>query len=191
MNRIEAHFFTHPVPEPTLEQTKDSFFMQWGMMPYKVWHNEPGGTESLSDGYIKAVTQSDAEYLFIMEHDWQFMGKNIHHDLSQILSFLDLSKIDHFRFNKRRNRVAVWDTRLSQVEHSGLKCCLTPNVSNNPHIVRRESALQWIDNGWVVKTTGSRGIEENLTDKQIISAIYGGLNHPATVKHLDGSKRWS
>lgn len=195
MIRIEAHFFTHPVSKPTLERTMESFFQTWGEMPFTVWDNSDetafNPTESLSDGYIQAVKGSESEYLFMMEHDWEFMGGHIDHSLPEILEAMDEKRLNHFRFNKRPNAPKVWDRHLSVDSHGDLNYCLSPNPSNNPHIVRRSSALEWIENGWIVKSTGSKGIEENLQTRNILSAIYGGLGHPATVKHLDGSKRWS
>jgi hypothetical protein len=40
-------------------------------------------SQSLSDGYIKAINKSRAEYLFMLEHDWEFLP-SITHTLEEV-----------------------------------------------------------------------------------------------------------
>ena len=145
-------------------------------------------TLSLSDGYIKSIQMSNADYLFQLEHDWLFHGEHIKHTLEEICEVMRNNNLYHFRFNKRENKIAVWDRFLKQIDNGNIQYCITPNISNNPHIVdRREyqnNILRYIKN-----KQGSRGIEEelNLTGK-FFSCIYGELGYPATVQHIDGRK---
>ena len=93
----------------------------------------------------------------------------------------------HIRFNKRQNVISGWDIGLKEIIAPGLIYCETSVLSNNPHIIQvkpyREKCLPLIE----VKP-GSKGIEENLTHCGLTGAIYGGINHPATVKHQDGRR---
>lgn len=143
-------------------------------------------TTSLSDGYIKAITNSSAEFLFMLEHDWHFMP-NITHSLNEICDLMTNDNIVHLRFNKRDNCPVRADKRLQEVK-SSITYCITPFLSNNPHIIKKdlylEKALPYIKN-----ESGSKGIEQRLQKvKSIEGAIYGPLNYTNTIKHLDGRK---
>jgi hypothetical protein len=144
---------------------------------------------SLSDGYIKSIQMSDADYLFQLEHDWIFKKEHIKHTIEQICDLMHSRGLYHFRFNKRENMTAIWDKTLWQVESSDIKYCITPNLSNNPHIIDR---LQYSNHiiKYIKNKTGSKGIEEelNLTGK-FFSCIYGELGYPACVNHLDGRRK--
>ena len=145
-------------------------------------------TDSLSDGYIKAVNNTDAEFMIMWEHDWSINKNLIYHSIENICQAMKLENIYHLRFNKRQNIVSGWDIGLTEVNCDfGFDYCRTSVLSNNPHIIQvkpyREKCLPLIE----VKP-GSKGIEENLTHCGLTGAIYGGINHPATVKHQDGRR---
>ena len=144
-------------------------------------------TDSLSDGYIKAVNNTDADFCFMLEHDWQFNKPLIKHSLEEICKTMASHGLYHIRFNKRQNVISGWDIGLKEIIAPGLIYCETSVLSNNPHIIQvkpyREKCLPLIE----VKP-GSKGIEENLTHCGLTGAIYGGINHPATVKHQDGRR---
>ena len=146
-------------------------------------------TDSLSDGYIKAVRNTDAEFCVMLEHDWQFNKPLIKHSLEEICKTMASHGLYHIRFNKRSNVISGWDIGLTE-KHVPLRdftWCETSVLSNNPHIIQvkpyREKCLPLLQ----VKP-GSKGIEENLTHCGLTGAIYGGLNYPATVKHIDGRR---
>jgi len=157
-------------------------------------------TQSLSEGYIKAVTESDSEFCMMLEHDWQFNKHLIKHSLEEICTVMKFKDLYHLRFNKRPNVVSGWDIGLAERKIKAVKgelvgdswfdefsYCETSVLSNNPHIIQtelyRKKCLPLIE----IKP-GSKGIEENLTHCGLTGAIYGGLNYPATVKHQDGRR---
>ncbi len=148
-------------------------------------------TDSLSDGYVQAVKNSDADFCMMLEHDWIFNKLHVTHPLEQICHVMKSEGIYHLRFNKRQNVVQGWDIGLNEKyfrdDFTHLSYCETSCLSNNPHIIDvktyREKCLPLIQ----VKS-GSKGIEENLTHVGLVGAIYGGLNYPATVKHQDGRR---
>ena len=143
-------------------------------------------TSSLSDGYISAIETSSSNFLFMLEHDWEFLP-TITHSLTDICSLMENDNLMHLRFNKRANIPMMWDKSLHEVE-SDIKYCLSPSLSNNPHIIKKdlymESAFPCIR-----RMSGSRGIEERLTVNSLFKgAIYGPLNYKQTIRHLDGRK---
>jgi hypothetical protein len=154
----------------------------------KEYFNDVRVTESLSDGYIQSINQSSADFMFMLEHDWEFIKSNIHHSLDEICNTMTADKLIHFRFNKRQNIAKGWDTKLTEV-NSNVTYCLTPCVSNNPHIIKRDlytkHALKYI-----VVDSGSHGIEHKLQNiDNIRGAIYGSVDYPQTVSHTDGRNR--
>lgn len=188
--QIELHIFTNPVKKPVFHQTFESFVHTFGYIEPVVWCDghiyletlkdfDVRLTSGLADGYIRAIQESKADYLFMLEHDWQFLS--IDDTLEDIVDLMKRNDLHHLRFNKRENKPAVWD---KWIEDKG-EYCLTPNVSNNPHIIERRIYLQFIKEGWIQRLGGSKGIEE-IISKHIDGAIYGGEGHPATIKHLDG-----
>jgi len=145
-------------------------------------------SQSLSDGYIKAINKSRAEYLFMLEHDWEFLP-SITHTLEEILTYMEKYDLWHLRFNKRKTAVEKTDKWLLEQGEENFKFCLTPSVSNNPHILHKqkyqEKALPLIK-----KSNGSKGIEHNLLNIEGMSAaIYGGIEYPMTIRHLDGKRK--
>lgn len=145
-------------------------------------------TESLADGYIRSIKNSDADYLFQCEHDWTFNKDLIKHSLNQITDVMRENGIYHFRFNKRSNIVAGWDTEMKAVKNKTLPYCITNNLSNNPHIIDRKKYADEIIKH-IKPMRGSLGIEKELNNTGLYySAIYGGAGYPATVVHLDGRR---
>lgn len=211
---IELHIFTNstvyaPKTE-IIEQTYNSFNETFGKLnSVQVWYDPKPiekhadkyeinlkklfpiihRTTCLADGYIKSVKNSNADYLFMLEHDWVFNKENINHTLSEICKCMEQEDLFHFRFNKRKNIEKVWDRKLTENTNSSVPYCLTPSVSNNPHIIHRkryvEKALPHLKlNG------GSYGIEQELLDiEELKGAIYGLKKYPQTVTHLDGRNR--
>lgn len=145
-------------------------------------------TQSLSDGYIASINSSDSDYLFQLEHDWLFIADKINHSLFEICEIMERYNLYHFRFNKRQNIPAQWDKTLKEVDTGNMRFCITPNLSNNPHIINvkkyKDEILQHIK----IKP-GSKGIEEEINNQgQYFGCIYGGMNYEATVKHIDGRR---
>ena len=143
-------------------------------------------TESLSDGYVRAVKESDSDFIFMLEHDWEFLP-TINHSLADIISLIYIEEITHFRFNKRANISRKFDLDLREVKHPELSYCLTNGVRNNTHIIDRR---KYIDEAlcFVEIRKKSEGIEKQLSNQGIRAAIYGGKNYPATILHKDGKR---
>jgi len=154
--------------------------------------------QSLSDGYLKSIRDARTDYIFQCEHDWEFLP-TIKHSLDDILYVMKTRGLYHFRFNKRENKVAGWDTKLEERLSFAndndanilpmkifFSYCLTPNVSNNPHIIDVKKYRDEIAQHIIVRP-GSLGIEREINAAgKYQSAIYGPLGYPATVRHLDG-----
>ena len=140
--------------------------------------------DSLSDAYMMSVENSESDYCFQLEHDWAF-NDNINHTLGQIVSAMQKDNLYHLRFNKRENIICMWDKWLIEKKSCNVDYCLTPNMSNNPHIIDR---LQYMSIYELIENkAGSKGIEEILLKRDdLVGAIYGNKNYPATVTHLDG-----
>jgi len=146
-------------------------------------------TSSLSDGYIQAVKQSDADFLFMLEHDWTF-NRNIKHSLEEICTLMEKEELMHLRFNKRKNKAVRSDTSLLE-RKAFIPYCITPFISNNPHIIHRQTYIELALNN-VKNEPGSKGIEYWISQNPNISgAIYGGLAYPNTVYHIDGRKKFT
>ena len=124
----------------------------------------------------------------MLEHDWEFLGENIEHGLDGICNTMQKDGLLHLRFNKTENKPVAWDADLIEVNHGIMPYCVTPCLSNNPHIIQREPYLEKAINHIRVSSGGrSGGIEDRLLKaKNLYGAIYGPLGHPATVAHLDG-----
>lgn len=141
-------------------------------------------TESMSDGYVKAVKASSSDFLFMLEHDWKFLP-TINHSLDEILSIMKEDNLLHFRFNKRQNVAKKMDKTLVEVHKKNFSYCITPGLSNNPHIISRklyiENALQYVN----IKPK-ALGIEKELSNSPLNGAIYGPINYPSTIEHTDG-----
>lgn len=203
---IELHMFTNStVNAPSvwhITTTLDSFrstFQQYSIVP-TIWcdpnpniqnshqyitnlrntFDHVNITTSLSHGYIQAVNSSTSDFLFMLEHDWRFTIPEI--NLSKIIDEMIKYDLCHLRFNKRANIQTQGDTSLTDVDG---KLCLTNFVSNNPHIINRELYIK-VALPYITVKSGSRGIEEQLRNKNIRAALYGPLKFPCTIAHLDG-----
>lgn len=210
---IELSIFTNCIPSApridVIRQTYNSFVETFGKIPTTIYIDpcqkrevywlyrrnieghfdcKTAQVKSLSDGYIKSIKKSEADYLFQLEHDWTF--QNIKHSLNEILEMMKAEGIYHFRFSKHPNKIVPelmkWQTKMIEKEYKGIKYVETDNLSNNPHIIDRKIYLTFLDR--LQLRTGARGIEENLTKKGLIGCQYGGLDYPPTIKHLRGRK---
>lgn len=209
MKNFELHIFTNStINSPSTEliaHTYNSFLKTFNLdCPVTVWYDPKPNkekadlyhknltkiftniniTKSLSDGYISAVKNSSADFLFMLEHDWQFLD-NINDGLQDICSIMFENKLCHLRFNKRANESINVDKNLVEIKER-ISYCITPALSNNPHIVNRSL---YIDQAlpYVKLKSGAKGIEHKLFKvKDLYGAIYGPLKYPPTIKHLDG-----
>ena len=145
-------------------------------------------TDGFSQGYHQAVKNSTSEFMIMLEHDWDFIAKNIQHTLPEIIDGMREDNILHLRFNKRENRNNIgWDLNVSEVKGKVFDFCTTDCVSNNPHIINRQRWLnEAIKHTRYVGYNGAYGIEEFLTASSIRGAIYGPIGHPSTIYHTDG-----
>jgi len=141
-------------------------------------------TTSLSDGYTKAIKNSSAEFLFMLEHDWIF-NNNIKHNLNTILEVMLKDDLMHLRFNKRVNVGKKFDKGIREVNNQKMSYCITPGISNNPHIIQRK---KYVDLALPLINVREKsfGIEKELSNSDLLGAIYGPLNYPSTITHVDG-----
>lgn len=210
MKNFELHIFTNStINSPSTElitHTYNSFLETFNVdCPVTVWYDPKPNkekadlyyknlikkftniniTKSLSDGYIKAVETSQSDFLCMLEHDWEFLP-TITNSIDDILDTIQEDNILHFRFNKRKNNQTGWDTYLEEIQSKNFLYCKTPCLSNNPHIIQKDlytnKALQYLK-----VSKSSKGIEHELSSiNHLEGSIYGPLNYPPTIKHLDG-----
>ena len=211
--KIELHMFTNccgSAPSTlTLRRTHESFCRTFGHIKPTIWCDPKPNvrrypeykknllklypvvneTISLSDGYIKSIKSSTADFSFMLEHDWQFVPGNITDSLSSIIHAMKTLGIYHLRFNKRQNKIKGWDKILEPIFFCDMKFCRTNILSNNPHIINRKKYIEFVEAGLIRVKPGSKGVEEIIsTHKNTWGAIYGPLDHPATVRHSDGRR---
>lgn len=145
-------------------------------------------TKGLADGWTTAVKTSKADWLFMLEHDWEFLP-TIEFGLDEIVKEMEEQKLWFLRFNRRNNIVKNWDKFLKEQKGNRFDVCFTPGLTNKPQIIHRETytkkALPLIK-----QRSGSFGIEMELSSKGLECALYGGLNFPPTLKHTDGRDAW-
>jgi len=143
-------------------------------------------TDGLADGYIKSTEVCESDYIFQLEHDWEFLP-TIKHDLAFLVDCMVKENMHHLRFNKRANTEKPWET-LKHVVVSGADFCKTPIRSNNPHIINRISYIDRWNSYLDLSNTPKRadGIENKLVGTQ--GYIYGKPGYPQQINHTDGRK---
>jgi hypothetical protein len=148
-------------------------------------------TKSFSDGYIKSILQSKADWLFQLEGDWEMQSHLIKHSLKQITEMMEITGIYHLRFNKHANYpTKQFDSTITPHTCKGIDFCTTPFLSNNPHIINRVKYLEFIKKEYLQVQSGSLGIEQVIGRKpDTWGALYGGIDYSACIKHLDGRGR--
>lgn len=207
---ISLHIFTNcckQYPLDKLLQTYESFCSTFGKITPTIWidphpkkdtfkkyvadltsagFNNLHKCNSLSHGYIKAIQNSTSDFCFMLEHDWIFLPV-IKHSLSEIIEVMNNKGLYHFRFNKRSNKLHHrTDRTLRQFDYNGISYCITPFLSNNPHIINRKSYMQFIKSSLIQIRPKSHGIEEIISrHPKTQGAIYGVMGHPQAVQHLD------
>ena len=213
-HKVELHIFTnstrHAPKTDLIDATYASFVETFGAPTMTtVWHDPKPNkrasneyhknlkknfpevyiTSSLSDGYTRALTESKADYLFMLEHDWVFDTALIDHGLKHICDAMKTEGLVHFRFNRTRNSEGLGDQWLIEKTVNGLAYCLTPYLSNNPHIIQREKYADEILPHIMVSKHGKKyGIEEEVSKvEHLHGAVYGPKDYPPTIGHLDGS----
>jgi hypothetical protein len=146
-------------------------------------------TNSLSDGYVKALHAATSDYMFMMEHDWVFVQKP-EHDLENIIAMMEEAGLWYLRFNQFQNVVIpkVWDSWLKPKSIKDFHYCETPNLSNNPHIINRNKYIE-LALPLIKVSKGPHGIEERLLRSKLNGNLYGGLGHPRMIAHTDGRKQ--
>jgi hypothetical protein len=147
-------------------------------------------TKGLADGFHKTIKERPEPYVFMLEHDWKF--QNISHTLKEIIGVMKKDDLYYFGFNKNPNRLEIpkiKSTFMKEKQTNNIHYILTDSLSNYPHIIDREYYLKNLLKRIKLNSSGSQGIEERLTNKGLIGARYGPLNHPPTLIHLNGDKK--
>lgn len=148
-------------------------------------------TNCLAEGFLYSIKNLSSEFVFQMEHDWIFIEENIRHSLQDILVCMKQENIEYLRFNKRQNVIAGSDAILKEIiTDNNFDYTITNNGSNNPHIINRQLYIKEKYYTFIKITKGSGGIEENLNNKLKKGVLYGKLNYPPTIIHLDGRKNF-
>ena len=212
MQKIELHIFTNTIPSAPdtkiIKQTYQSFINTFGTLPTTVWCDKNPRKEvfiayvdnlkrmfpvihettSLSDGYTKAIKTSKSKFLFMLEHDWIFNTTHIKHTLDEILTCMEQNNIYHFRFNKRKNIAIKRDSKIQEVTKTPIPFCTTSGICNIPHIILKQKYTdELIEHINILKE--SKGIENELSKiSNTWGAIYGPLNYPATLTHINGKQ---
>jgi len=213
MNSVSLHFFTNStINAPSthhIEKTHNSLIETFGLIDeIRVWcdpnpnlksseiylknlkqiFSNVEKTASLSDGYVKALQSSKSDFMLMMEHDWIFVKKP-EHSLQTIMKEMIENNLWYMRFNRRANAKCGWDKWIEEKRtKSGMLYCTTPNLSNNPHLIHR---LDYMNQALpLIKVSkGPHGIEEKLLRSKLVGNLYGGLNHPQMIDHIDGRKQ--
>jgi hypothetical protein len=181
-------------PEPYAEELDMYFKLVHGLFrmydkPYNIKI-----TKGLAHGYLMSTTDSTTDYIFQLEHDWRFNDTLITHSLEDILDCMKFYNIEHMRFNKKPNVDRLNETFTELTSHR-VPVCKNDNQirSNNPHIIDRMSYVNhWnkfiqINNVIPRHNPGAGGVEQSL--RTVGGHIYGPLNSPPTIEHLEGRIR--
>jgi hypothetical protein len=153
----------------------------------------------------------DKDYLFLVEHDWQWC-KDI--DLvSLVQTFEEHDDVNYIRFNKRINIVTMrltatkrkgGDLYLTPHPETNIPLLATPQYSNNPHIERMSKYRQWCEivkasNVFVGGNGGAGGFEHPLQEQSLDDLekygiaernkmwgtyIYGKVGQPQATRHF-------
>ncbi len=180
-------------------------------------HAELIKTQSLCDGYKKAIELCKTPYLLFLEHDWIFLP-NIIHSLSDLTNLMNQhNEINCILFNKLYN--IPYDYQTIQYFNYSVPLCLTNRQSNNPNLLRIEHALKIRYN--LIKNEGcsvhpsieykykfNNGLElpnycggiecelcifcdKNINNIKLLGTyLYGSVNMNPTVTHTDGCNRY-
>jgi len=144
-------------------------------------------TGSQAESYVSAIKTSNKRFLFMLEHDWEFYSENISHSLDEIILVMKQENLYHLRFNKRDNTRKGCDKPIEEKNYNGFKYCITPCLSNNPHIIDKEYYIKNNLLKFIKIKKGKHKIEGPLSkNPDLFGAIYGPLGHPKTIEHLDG-----
>lgn len=145
-------------------------------------------TNSLSEGYIKAINSSQAKILFMLEHDWVFNGSLVNLSLLEISSNAPQDWV-HIRFNQYENKYNEasdqMDNEIIELIENNKNFCITNMVSNNPHLIHKDRYIRYALS-YVKVQNGSKGIEENLNNQGLKAYLFGGLGYPPTISHTNG-----
>jgi len=208
--KTEIHIFTNStINSPSTElitHTYNSFLETFSVdCPVTVWYDPKPNqekadlyyknltkkftniniTRSLSDGYIKAVEISQSKFLCMLEHDWEFLP-TITNSIEDILEIIQTDDILHLRFNRRKNREKGLDTYLKETKSKRFSYCKTPALSNNPHIIQKNLYVNQAKQ-YLKISKSSMGIEQKLSPiRHLEGAIYGPIDYPPTINHLNG-----
>jgi hypothetical protein len=144
-------------------------------------------TNGLADGYVKSTEICTTDYIFQLEHDWEFLD-SIKHTIPELIQCMSVADMHHLRFNKAENisrpiRGLKGET-LTEIKVDGIWFCQTTKRSNNPHIINRLSYLsKWNDRIQRYKRRW-HGIENRF--RKTRGHIYGRLNYEPQIRHLNG-----
>lgn len=188
LEQLNVTIYLHPKPKIRVAKEFARRLRAFGSV---VW------TNGLLDGYKKSIYRTSTEYAFQLEHDWQFLCKNIHHSAAEIVAAMKALQLDFLKFSKKHNigqpykrgKPNPWADRYitSYKTWRNLSVCRNKGRTNNPHVIHVPTYKEYARLYLPKKTRGGRsGIEEVLTKKLGYGFMYGPLGHPPTIGHLNG-----
>lgn len=152
---------------------------------------KPSPRGYLTGNLKHAFNYVQSEYVLVIQHDFPFVAPvNIVHVIEDMIHRPELK---HVRFNKRRNLKIGSDAmndlfgyQCDAVHHTYTR---TPSWSDNNHITLTKYYLEvvFLDCGDQFMETNliKRSTNETI-HKKYGTYLYGPLNHPQIIHHLDG-----
>ncbi len=161
-----------------------------------------GQAGSMKPGCLTMIPMITTPFVFFLEHDWEFKQEL---DIQKILSVMKKYVfMNYLRFNKRKNIIRGWDYRLEpEPRVTEISCLKSWCFSNTPYIAKTEALLKWLplfreDTAFVTERNPVEGplqvqlfqdsMKYNFDKAHDLwgTYIYGKMNDPQVVKHMDG-----
>ena len=185
---ILAHDYS---PEPKYAIYLENLSLYTADKPYiKIVVRETHG--HLTGNIRHALQYITSPYVLILQHDLPFTRPLV---IGNVVNDMMLnSELKHIRFNKRANQRAGWDTLNGlfgkQIISTNYSYTRTPAWSDQNHLVHtdyyREIVLKECKDGTFMESQlHGRSLNE-LTHQKYGTYIFGGLDEPAFIRHLNG-----
>jgi hypothetical protein len=134
----------------------------------------------------------NSPYVLIIQHDLPFTRPFI---IDKVVNDMILNpELKHVRFNKRANQKAGWDALNGlfgkQIASKNYTYTRTPAWSDQNHLVHADYYRELVfkeckDGTFMESQLHGRSIDE-LTHQKYGTYIFGELDTPAFIRHLDG-----
>jgi hypothetical protein len=160
-----------------------------------------GNNGSMKPGCLAMIPMVKTPFTFFLEHDWEF-EQSI--DIQKIFNVLKkYSFMNYLRFNRRKNIIHGWDYRLEpEPRVTEISCLKSWCFSNLPYIAKTEALQKWLAiiesdsyfeninpvEGPIQVRIFQDSMKYNYPKAHEMwgTYIYGKMNAPKVVNHLDG-----